>query len=168
MPRLSAPIRVDLITGSGGAGKSTTALLCLQAGLAYLGDDYVVIALDPVPTAYSLYCTAKLNDDQAAKFPGLLRFTEPRKSGRRVGAEPEKTVLRLHPGRVGPVIQKTVLFCGRSYGRSLAITRRRSLTRRRISIRPSGPPHSPPWLSSRGPDDCRKLSSPALPHFATL
>ncbi|HEY4404766.1 MAG TPA: glycosyltransferase [Xanthobacteraceae bacterium] len=86
-----------VITGRGGAGKSTAALLCLEAGLAYLGDDYVVIALDPEPRAYSLYCTAKLNDEQAANFPGLLPLREPRTG--QTHAEPEKTVFRLHPAR---------------------------------------------------------------------
>ena len=85
-----------IITGGGGAGKSTAALLCLEAGLRYLGDDYVVVALDPVATAYSLYCTAKINDDQAANFAGLLPLAQP-KTGLRVHAEPEKTVFRLHP-----------------------------------------------------------------------
>jgi hypothetical protein len=87
-----------VITGRGGVGKSTAALLCLEAGLPYLGDDYVVVALDPAPTAYSLYCTAKLNDAQAAHFPGLLPLTEAR-TGQRGHAEPEKTVYRLHPAR---------------------------------------------------------------------
>lgn len=87
-----------VITGRGGVGKSTAALLCLEAGLAYLGDDYVVVGLDPEPTAYSLYCTAKLDDRQAAKFPGLLPLMELR-TGPRGHAEPEKTVFRLHPAR---------------------------------------------------------------------
>jgi hypothetical protein len=89
-----------IITGSGGAGKSTAALLGLEAGLTYLGDDYVVVALDPAPTAYSLYCTAKLSDDQAAKFPRLLPLAEP-KAELRAHAEPEKTVFRLHPAKAG-------------------------------------------------------------------
>src|SRR6516164_6069704 len=80
-----------VITGSGGAGKSTTALLCLEARLTYLGDDYVVVALDPAPTAYTLYCTAKLNDDQAENFARLLPLAEP-KTGIGAHAEPEKTV----------------------------------------------------------------------------
>jgi len=89
-------------TGSGGTGKSTAALLCLEAGLTYLGDDYVVVALDPAPTAYSLYCTAKLNDDQAKKFARLLPLVEP-KTGLRAHAEPEKTVFRLHPAKADSI-----------------------------------------------------------------
>jgi len=91
-----------VITGKGGVGKSTTAMLCLEAGLRYLGDDYVVVALDSVPCAYSLYCTAKLNDDQAAKFPGLLPLTEPRTEPGAY-AEPEKTVFHLYPARADSI-----------------------------------------------------------------
>jgi GT2 family glycosyltransferase len=87
-----------VITGIGGAGKSTAALLCLEAGLTYLGDDYVVIALAPAPTAYSVYCTAKLNDDQASNFPQLQPLAEP-KTGSAPYGEPEKTVFRLYPAK---------------------------------------------------------------------
>jgi hypothetical protein len=97
-----------IITGGGGAGKSTAALLCLEAGLRYLGDDYVVVALDPAPTAYSLYCTAKINDDQAANFAGLLPLAQP-KTGLRVHAEPEKTVFRLHPAKADSVQDRIAL-----------------------------------------------------------
>src|SRR4051794_7273185 len=97
-----------VITGRGGVGKSTAALLCLEAGLAYLGDDYVVVALEPQPMAYSLYCTAKLDDGQAAHFPGLLALIEPR-TGQRGHAEPEKTVFRLHPARADRFRHSTAL-----------------------------------------------------------
>lgn len=61
-----------LITGKGGVGKSTTALSCLVHGMRYVGDDYLIVALDPAPMVYSLYGTAKVNADQLRKFP-LLR-----------------------------------------------------------------------------------------------
>jgi hypothetical protein len=60
-----------LVTGKGGVGKSTTALSCLQAGLSYLADDYVIAGLDPEPVVYSLYSTAKLNADHVENFPDL-------------------------------------------------------------------------------------------------
>src|SRR5262249_23268724 len=91
-----------IITGSGGAGKSTTALLCLEAGLKYLGDDYVVVALNPTAIAYSLYCTAKLNDDQVANFANLLPLVES-KVGLPAAVVPEKTVFRLHPAKAGNI-----------------------------------------------------------------
>jgi hypothetical protein len=91
-----------LITGKGGIGKSTTALVCLEAGLTYLGDDYVVVALDPVPCAYSLYCTAKLNEDQAERLPGLQKLRNP-SIGPRGHAEPEKVVFQLYPDWKGSI-----------------------------------------------------------------
>jgi Glycosyl transferase family 2 len=81
-----------LITGKGGLGKSTTALACLDKGMHYLGDDYVLVRLDPVASVHSLYCTAKLNWDQATRFPrfaGLIAGPDM--------AGTEKAVLYLHP-----------------------------------------------------------------------
>ena len=83
--------RAMLITGKGGLGKSTTALSCLNNGLDYIGDDYVLVQLDPVPTVHSLYCTAKLNQNQMAQFPQLAGLaTTP-------GSEKDKAVINLYP-----------------------------------------------------------------------
>jgi hypothetical protein len=58
-----------LITGQGGSGKSTTALACLDDGMRYAGDDYVLLRPeDEGPSVYSLYSTAKL-------IPGHLADT---------------------------------------------------------------------------------------------
>jgi hypothetical protein len=81
-----------LITGRGGVGKSTTALACLQAGLNYVADDYVIVRLDPHPTVYSLYGTAKLDPGHLARFPALRAFVA---NGDRLADE--KAVLFLHP-----------------------------------------------------------------------
>ena len=61
-----------LIAGRGGAGKSTTALLCLASGMRYLGDDYVLLDGTSEPTVYSLYSSAKLDPEQMRRFPDLL------------------------------------------------------------------------------------------------
>jgi len=61
-----------LIAGKGGSGKSTTALSCLDSHLLYVGDDYVLISIDPVPYVYRLFNTAKLNVDQVKRFPYLI------------------------------------------------------------------------------------------------
>jgi hypothetical protein len=66
-----------LITGRGGIGKSTTALACLEAGMQYLGDDYVVVRLDPEPRVYRLYCAAKLTAEQLERFPDLATLVGP-------------------------------------------------------------------------------------------
>lgn len=81
-----------LITGKGGSGKSTSAITCLNGGLKYLGDDYVIIKKDPEPKVYSLYSTAKLNLEDMHRFPNLKPL-----AGKRVKENQEKEVLFLYP-----------------------------------------------------------------------
>jgi hypothetical protein len=63
-----------LIGGAGGSGKSTTSLLCVQAGFSYLADDYV--GLPPVSrhgqTAYSFYTSLWLEEEHSKRFERLL------------------------------------------------------------------------------------------------
>jgi hypothetical protein len=61
---------VLLLTAPGGNGKSTTALLALQAGFDYLSDDWCLLA-PREPAAYSLFSTAKLRPENLHRFPGL-------------------------------------------------------------------------------------------------
>ncbi len=81
-----------LIVGKGGLGKSTTALACLAAGMTYVGDDYVVVGMEPSPRAHSLYCTAKLNGDHLERFAGF----RPLATNLEFLGE-EKAVIQLHP-----------------------------------------------------------------------
>jgi hypothetical protein len=60
-----------LLVGKGGAGKSTVALACLDAGMDYLGDDYCLIENGTVPYAHGLYGSGKLNPEDVALFPRL-------------------------------------------------------------------------------------------------
>jgi hypothetical protein len=48
-----------LLLGSGGAGKSTTALACLQAGMALVADDYTLVRPGSPPTAHPAFAIAK-------------------------------------------------------------------------------------------------------------
>ena len=71
-----------LLVGRGGSGKSTTALACLDRGLRYAGDDYVLLRPDGSgpPTVHSLYRTGKLRpQDLALRLPNLRlrRFAAP-------------------------------------------------------------------------------------------
>ena len=59
-----------LITGPSGSGKSTTALACLEAGLDYAGDDYVLADVEQL-RVYCLYSTAKLEPANTDRFPEL-------------------------------------------------------------------------------------------------
>jgi len=67
---------VVLLAGKGGSGKSTTALACLREGLAYLGDDYVVLRAAS-PRAYALYGSAKLEALHFAQHAWLLPGAAP-------------------------------------------------------------------------------------------
>lgn len=62
--------RGALLAGSGGAGKSNTALTCLCAGMEYASDDYCAIDPGPVPAAHSIFCTGRLHAGDAARIPG--------------------------------------------------------------------------------------------------
>lgn len=48
-----------LLLGSGGAGKSTTALACLQAGMSLVADDYTLVRPGSPPTAHPAFAIAK-------------------------------------------------------------------------------------------------------------
>jgi hypothetical protein len=75
-----------LLAGHGGAGKSTTALRCLDSGLDLLGDDITLV--DPTgPVLHSLYSSVKA---EGASSRGMAAATEP--DGR------QRTVSWLAPG----------------------------------------------------------------------
>lgn len=60
-----------LILGHGGAGKSTTALACLEAGMRYVADDFCLVSADPEPVAHSIYSTGKMHFAEMDRFPRL-------------------------------------------------------------------------------------------------
>ena len=60
-----------LLAGLGGAGKSTTALACVEAGWRYGGDDYVLVRAHPAPAIANLYASARLRLDMIRHFGWL-------------------------------------------------------------------------------------------------
>jgi energy-coupling factor transporter ATP-binding protein EcfA2 len=60
-----------LLVGKSGSGKSTTALACLNSGLAYASDDLCLISNDPHPYVYSLYNSGKITIEDIERFPLL-------------------------------------------------------------------------------------------------
>lgn len=60
-----------LLVGKAGSGKSTAALACLLAGLAFAGDDYVLIRSNPSPFVFSLYNSGKLDREHLKRFLDL-------------------------------------------------------------------------------------------------
>ncbi|MFT6287267.1 MAG: hypothetical protein ACJA09_002021 [Alcanivorax sp.] len=67
-----------LLAGRGGAGKSSTALSCLQAGMLYLSDDFCAVSHHPTPTVHSLYSSGRLHPDGLARLPQLDPWIENR------------------------------------------------------------------------------------------
>jgi hypothetical protein len=60
-----------LLAGAGGAGKSTLAVTCVEAGMDYIGDDYLLLSSGTPPRAHALYGTAKLDRHSLGALPGL-------------------------------------------------------------------------------------------------
>jgi hypothetical protein len=58
-----------LLAGKGGAGKTTTTLASIHAGLSFVGDNYVLLSLEDEPTVYGLYGTAKLWPETVKRLP---------------------------------------------------------------------------------------------------
>jgi hypothetical protein len=82
-----------LVVGHSGAGKSTTTLACLEAGMQYVGDDYLVVDT-ATATAYSLYSTVKLEPENLARFPSLAPLVH--NAGR---LDEQKAIVRLNEHR---------------------------------------------------------------------
>jgi hypothetical protein len=78
-----------LILGAGGAGKTTTVLACLEAGMTYAGDDRCLLSMDESPFVHSIYGTAKLSD--ISRFPALTAVIDT--DGMKLG---EKALYHLH------------------------------------------------------------------------
>ena len=63
-----------LITGKGGAGKSTTALSCIGSGIHYAGDENVVISGNPEPLLHNLYCSGTLDAEDIDRIPAIKPY----------------------------------------------------------------------------------------------
>jgi hypothetical protein len=59
-----------LIAGPSGSGKSSTALACLEHGMGFASDDYVIVGGDDPPDVHLAYSTAKVVRDSLARFTG--------------------------------------------------------------------------------------------------
>lgn len=92
-----------LLAGAGGSGKTTVALASLAAGMAYVGDDYVLLHTEGQPVAWNMFATAKLDAGHVRRFPELA-------DGLSISSEPvaeEKAVLdvdRLMPGALAEAL----------------------------------------------------------------
>jgi hypothetical protein len=93
-----------LLPGHSGAGKSTTALACLNAGLGYLGDDKVLAVAQPSPMLMNVYSSAKIHSDNLERVP----FAAPwiRNSNR---LTVEKALMFLHDSHAAQLIDQAPL-----------------------------------------------------------
>lgn len=85
-----------ILAGKGGAGKSSTALQCLLAGMDLAGEDYVALSAGAGLRVHAIYRSAKVDPSQRVHFGPLGPPEEP-------GGPGEKAVYFLggdHPGRV--------------------------------------------------------------------
>lgn len=64
-----------LIVGQSGSGKSTASLACLRGRMSFITDDRL-ISLQPGPTAFCIYNSAKLWPKQLQRFPELLPWVD--------------------------------------------------------------------------------------------
>ncbi|MBP9841152.1 MAG: hypothetical protein KBC64_01855 [Simkaniaceae bacterium] len=60
-----------VLAGKSGAGKSTTTLACMDAGMHYISEDYCLLSQAPESWAYSVYNSAKIEDKTLEWFPKL-------------------------------------------------------------------------------------------------
>lgn len=87
-----------LLAGSGGSGKTTVALACLQAGMRYVGDDYLLLRSGAPTVAHNLYTTAKIDARHRACFPSCRGSPGARRSPRTMRRRCS-TSTRRGPGR---------------------------------------------------------------------
>jgi hypothetical protein len=65
-----------LLVGHSGAGKSTTALACLDAGLGYASDDHCLVSVNGSAYGHSIFGTGKLDFSEMGRFPSLVPAAE--------------------------------------------------------------------------------------------
>lgn len=97
-----------LILGAGGSGKSTTSILCMTNGLAFVSDDHCLASVDGGPTVHSLYSSVKISAEDVDGLPGIGAI--PCLSGR---PPDEKMVLLLNGSkdlRLAPKLHIRGLF----------------------------------------------------------
>jgi hypothetical protein len=63
--------KAALLVGSGGAGKTTTALAAWDQGMDYLGDDYVLVYVGTKASVARAYATAKADARTLTLLPSL-------------------------------------------------------------------------------------------------
>ncbi len=95
-----------LIPGGGGMGKSTISVLCLESGMDFFGDDYVLLCKNGIYKIASLYNTAKLDRQSLNFFPFL--HSDLKEENKK---QTDKSVVFLERYFANRVKNKTILKC---------------------------------------------------------
>ena len=123
-----------LVTGKGGAGKSTTALSCIDGGLDYVGDENCLISNTPEPYAHSLYSSGTLEAEDVDKFPSLASSL---RNANRLHLE--KAVYSLfdkYPHNLPGGLPIKAVFVPRVCGKSTTSIQRRSSSQTLVALAP--------------------------------
>ncbi len=80
-----------IITGQSGAGKSTTAVGCINSSLRFAGDENLAISSSEIPIAHSLYNSANLDDNSLRK----LQLLKPEYKSA-ISKQEDKSLVRLY------------------------------------------------------------------------
>lgn len=122
-----------LLAGKGGSGKSTTALLCLEAGMSYASDDYSVLSLNPIPYVHSLYNSAKIRPEDVARFPRLFGAAQ-----HNISDEKKHIFIQEHlPGSVSTGFPVRALLLPRVVGHGPTIMKPASAASSLMALAPS-------------------------------
>jgi len=125
-----------LFVGSGGAGKSTSSVACLRAGLGYLGDDFVGIERDTGGyLGHGLFSSCLLNVHHLERFPDL----KPHAVAAHQAFE-EKSILYLEdvfPGALRRSVRIAAIMLPRVVRKQQTIFRRASKAEALFAIAPT-------------------------------
>jgi hypothetical protein len=106
------PARGVVLAGASGAGKSTTALACVGAGLGFASDDCALLSLEAeAPVAHAVYRTAKVDKALLARrFPSLqaLETDLHHDRGKAILAFRERDPRLLARTAIGAVVVQTI------------------------------------------------------------
>jgi len=97
-----------LLAGQGGAGKSSTALLCMVAGFTYLSDDYCIFQAQS-SLVHSIYSTGKLLLENSALQPFLQRLMTQDSNEQKCVELGGKSLLFLYPEWKTKIIQQLAI-----------------------------------------------------------
>ena len=159
---VGTPAGAVLICGASGAGKSTTTLACVSAGLLYVSDDLVLVRRVPSARVVNLYGSAKLNADCLPLFPQWASHVE---NPSRAGSEKAVFFLnRFLPDRIASSLPLAAIVLPQITGQRRSTVERASPAASLRALAPS----SVMQLCGEGPALLRELAqlAAAIPGYA--